>query len=56
VVGFVTTSMCMATPLMMAVYGGSDAVVRYLITEYGIGVDSVSVRCFTTLVVAARLQ
>ncbi len=46
----------MATPLMMTAYGGSDAVVWYVIAEHGVGVDSMSVQGFTTLVVAARLQ
>ncbi len=38
---------------MMAAYGGSDAAVRYLIAEHGVGLDSVSVQCFTALMVAA---
>jgi ankyrin repeat protein len=38
---------------MMAAYGGSDTAVRYLIAEHGVGLDSVSVQCFTALVVAA---
>jgi ankyrin repeat protein len=41
-----------ATPLMMAAYGGSDAAVRYLIAEHGVGLDSVSVQCFTALMIA----
>jgi ankyrin repeat protein len=40
-----------ATPLMMAAYG--DAAVRYLIAERGVGLDSMSVQCFTALMVAA---
>ncbi len=36
---------------MMAAYG--DAAVRYLIAERGVGLDSMSVQCFTALMVAA---
>jgi hypothetical protein len=46
-------SVRMATPLMIAAYGGSDAAVRYLIVRYGVGLDSVSVQCFIALMVAA---
>ncbi len=52
-VGSCTTSMCTATPLMMAAYGGSDAAARYVIAEYGIGVDSLFVLWFTALLVVA---
>ena len=42
-----------ATPLMMAAYGGSDAAVRYLVAEHGVGLDSVSVQCCMAHMVAA---
>jgi hypothetical protein len=39
--------------LMMATYSGSDAAVRYLIVQHGVGLDSVSLQCFMALMVAA---
>jgi phosphate starvation-inducible membrane PsiE len=46
-------SVRMATPLMVAAYGGSDAAVRYLIVQHGVGLDRVLVQCFIALMVAA---
>jgi hypothetical protein len=38
---------------MMAAYGGSDAAVRYLIVQHGVGLDSVSVQCCMAHMVGA---
>jgi hypothetical protein len=52
-VGSGSPTLRMATPLVMDAYGGSDVAVWCLVAEHGVGIDRVSVQCFTALVVAA---